>query len=145
MSVNYELIAAKDLPTTDAKEVDVLCVEDGELKRKAGASIGGAISGGYVIKLPAETDFNMSEEGVSALISENYDNFADVLYNGGTVWVDFSAIEDLTNGAFARVAINAWMIQDGMLMLSAVTAIDGIVPVIFVCMNGTWTPPSEQE
>ena len=145
MAVNYELIAAKDLPTTDAEEVDVLCVEDGELKRKAGASIGGGVSGGYVIKLPVETEYDMSENGIFAFISESFDNFADVLYNGGTVWVDFSALTDLTGGAFARVAINAWMIQDGILMLSAVTAIDGIVPAVFYCINGTWTPPSEQE
>jgi hypothetical protein len=44
MSENYELIAAANLPTTDAKEVDVICVEGGELKRKPGASLGGASS-----------------------------------------------------------------------------------------------------
>lgn len=38
---NREFIAAKDLPVTEAEEVDVLCVENGELKRKAGASLGG--------------------------------------------------------------------------------------------------------
>lgn len=36
-----EFISAKDLPATEAEEVDVLCVEGGELKRKAGASLGG--------------------------------------------------------------------------------------------------------
>ena len=43
MAVNKEFIAAKDLPTTEAKEVDVLCVEPatGELVRKPGASLGG--------------------------------------------------------------------------------------------------------
>ena len=29
-----ELISAKDLPITEAEEVDVLCVDNGELKRK---------------------------------------------------------------------------------------------------------------
>ena len=40
---NKEFIAAKDLPATEAKEVDVLCVEPktGELVRKPGASLGG--------------------------------------------------------------------------------------------------------
>jgi hypothetical protein len=38
---NIEFISAKDLPTTESNEVDVLCVENGELKRKAGASLGG--------------------------------------------------------------------------------------------------------
>ena len=32
---NIEFIPAKDLPTTEGNEVDVLCVENGELKRKA--------------------------------------------------------------------------------------------------------------
>ena len=38
---NIEFIPASNLPTTEASEVDVLCVENGELKLKAGASIGG--------------------------------------------------------------------------------------------------------
>lgn len=38
---NIEFISAKDLPTTESNEVDVLCVENGEMKRKAGASLGG--------------------------------------------------------------------------------------------------------
>jgi hypothetical protein len=38
---NIEFIPANELPTTEANEVDVLCVENGELKLKAGASIGG--------------------------------------------------------------------------------------------------------
>lgn len=38
---NIEFIPANELPTTESNEVDVLCVENGELKRKAGASIGG--------------------------------------------------------------------------------------------------------
>lgn len=38
---NIEFIPANELPTTEASEVDVLCVENGELKLKAGASLGG--------------------------------------------------------------------------------------------------------
>lgn len=38
---NREFISAANLPTTEAEEVDVLCVENGELKRKPGASLGG--------------------------------------------------------------------------------------------------------
>lgn len=41
MSNEREFIAAKDLPVSEAEEVDVLCVENGELKRKTGASLGG--------------------------------------------------------------------------------------------------------
>lgn len=41
MSENIEFISAANLPATEAEEVDVLCVENGELKRKPGASLGG--------------------------------------------------------------------------------------------------------
>lgn len=41
MSEKIEFIAAKDLPIAEGDEVDVLCVENGELKRKEGASLGG--------------------------------------------------------------------------------------------------------
>lgn len=36
-----EFIAAKDLPVTEAEEVDVLCVENGEMKRKPAKGLGG--------------------------------------------------------------------------------------------------------
>lgn len=38
MAENIEFISAAELPITEAEEVDVLCVENGELKRKAGGS-----------------------------------------------------------------------------------------------------------
>lgn len=41
MSEKIEFIPAKDLPVAEGDEVDVLCVENGELKRKEGASLGG--------------------------------------------------------------------------------------------------------
>ena len=46
MSENIEFISAANLPATEAEEVDVLCVENGELKRKPGASLGGGGSSG---------------------------------------------------------------------------------------------------
>lgn len=36
-----EFISAKDLPISEAEEVDVLCVENGEMKRKPASGIGG--------------------------------------------------------------------------------------------------------
>ena len=41
MANNIEFIAANDLPVTEAEEVDVLCVENGEMKRKPAHSLGG--------------------------------------------------------------------------------------------------------
>lgn len=43
--MSTEFIAAKDLPVAEGDEVDVLCVENGELKRKEGASLGGSGGG----------------------------------------------------------------------------------------------------
>ena len=40
MSENINFISASELPITEGTEVDLLCVENGELKRKAGASLG---------------------------------------------------------------------------------------------------------
>jgi hypothetical protein len=49
-----EFISAKDLPITEAEEVDVLCVENGEMKRKPASGIGGNSEYVAVIK---ETEF----------------------------------------------------------------------------------------
>lgn len=38
---NREFISAANLPATEANEVDVLCVDNGELKRKPSANLGG--------------------------------------------------------------------------------------------------------
>lgn len=42
MSENIEFIPAKDLPEATSNEVSVVCLENGELKQKPGASLGGA-------------------------------------------------------------------------------------------------------
>ena len=41
MTENIEFISAKDLPEATGDEVSVLCVENGELRQKPGASLGG--------------------------------------------------------------------------------------------------------
>lgn len=40
---NLEFISAANLPATEAKEVDVLCVDNGELKRQPAANLGGGV------------------------------------------------------------------------------------------------------
>ena len=42
MAENINFISANELPNTEADEVDVLCVENGEMKRKTGTSLGGS-------------------------------------------------------------------------------------------------------
>lgn len=144
MAENYELISAKDLPTTDAKEVDVICVEGGELKRKPGASIGGG--GGYVVRLPADTETEMGDDGsLMFFVEENYDNFAEILYNGGSVLIDASAtaIGQAMGSGFAMVAPNAWGASDGALVaIFAMSFMGQTLEMQFIFLNGTWTPPT---
>lgn len=45
-----EFISAKDLPITEAEEIDVLCVENGEMKRKPASGLGGNTKYDFVIK-----------------------------------------------------------------------------------------------
>lgn len=53
---NIEFIPANELPTTEASEVDVLCVENGELKLKAGASIGGNTAYDLILRVVGGRD-----------------------------------------------------------------------------------------
>lgn len=70
---NIEFISAKDLPTTESNEVDVLCVEKGELKLKAGASIGG----GKLVVIKQEDLYIDDFENSGALILVNEEIFAE--------------------------------------------------------------------
>lgn len=144
MAENYEFIAAKDLPATEAEEVDVLCVDPttGAMARKPGASLGGG-AGGYVIKVPAsEIDIETGE----GTISESYDNFAEILYNGGSVLIDVSetmASVD-SNSAGCYLVPIMWGANDvtGTREYSAVCLL-GNVTLYLTFPNGTWTPPEE--
>ena len=53
MSENINFIPANELPVAVGAEVSVLCLENGEMKQKPGASLGG---GGYDAVI-ATTDF----------------------------------------------------------------------------------------
>lgn len=135
MTENIELIAASDLPTTNAGEVDVLCVENGELKRKPGASLGGD---GYVIVLPSTVEISND----SIMVEENYDNFMNILYNGGSVWIDVSSVEALggmSTTTPSRFSVIMWAYQDGAIILVALIQLN---LVMFTFQNGTWTPPT---
>lgn len=125
MAENIELIAAKDLPTTEAEEVSVLCIDNGELKRKPGASFGG---GGYItVADEAGTENN------EAIINESYDNFIGVLLAGGTVWVDLTSL----TGMVLRAMVVMWTYEEGNLVLLGYR---GDTSLTFICPNGTWTP-----
>lgn len=126
MAENIELIAAKDLPITEAEEVSVLCVDNGELKQKPGASFGGG--GGYIV-VADEVDM----ESMQGTINESYDNFIGVLLKGGSVWIDMSAAA----GNPTYVIATAWVYDGAAIVLLGF--VNG-TPLQFVCPNGTWAP-----
>lgn len=138
-----ELISAKDLPLTEAKEVDVLCVDNGELKRKQAKGLGGG-AGGYVIKVPL-TDVVMGDSGMSVSISESYDNFAQILYDGGNVVFDVSelavAMNQVPSGAVFHVPFAYWAYVPGAGIMGG-TIFRG-EETTFAATNGSWTPPVE--
>lgn len=144
MAENYEFISAANLPTTDAKEVDVICVEGGELKRKPGASIGGG--GGYVVRLPADTEMQYGDDGSITFIAvESYDNFAETLYNGGSVLIDASAtmLGQELGGSLAMLTPGAWSMNGSYLVaVFNLVAMSQMLVMQFMFPNGTWTPPT---
>ena len=146
MAENYEFISAANLPTTDAKEVDVICVEGGELKRKPGASIGGG--GGYVVRLPADTQMQMGDDGsVTFVAVENRDNFAEMMYNGGNVIIDASAtpLAQSMGISLAMLAPAAWGFDSGVLLAVVTTNFNGQqMSFSIIFPNGTWEPPTAE-
>lgn len=140
-----ELISAKDLPITEAEEVDVLCVDNGELKRKQAKGLGGG-AGGYVIRVPL-TDFGEDENGNLVVnLTEDYDNFAQILYDGGNVVFDVSEAAKMMNDSFPSgtvmyVPAAYWGFVPGMGIAGTVNVMG--MEASFLAGNGTWTPPTE--
>lgn len=144
--MSIEFISAKDLPTTEAEEVDVLCVEGGELKRKAGASLGGG-AGGYIWKL-TEEDYTVDTDNKVITITANYDEALKVLEAGGNVAVPYTE-----NGMTAYCNTVAWGYfpvemtgSSAFLVLYIFNAsITDNIPNMYICMcaNGTYIPNLE--
>lgn len=137
MAENYELIAAKDLPTTDAAEIDVICVENGELKRKPGTSI----SGGYVIHLDTSMITSASEIQVVFTCNDSYDELAKVVYNGGCVWLDGTNVASMSMGNYVRVVAQSVYYNYELSEFGVEANISGMSGLVRF-PNGTWTPPS---
>lgn len=144
MADNINFIPAAQLPLTEEKEVDVLCVTGGELKRKAAANLGG--SGGYIIKVPPE-DVTIDEEGqIEITLTESYNNYAPVLAEGGSVLLDMSALPFLAEMGLdwmyafpLGAAYSAPFRTFTMMVFNAITG----EPFTINCPNGTWVPPEE--
>lgn len=85
--------------------------------------------------LPAESYIvrDITESGGSFVVNESYDNFAEILYNGGRVWV-----EVVWDGNYAtRVLICFFTLNDGGMIMQGY--LNGEA-VFFYATNGTWTP-----
>lgn len=149
MSENINFIPAAELPETESTDVEILCLENGELKRSANiiGGNGGAgtiTGGGYVIHVPAEEMIVDEESGDTAIaLSENYDNYVSILDAGGSIWLDISEMSllQLQGVSFAIVPVNTALYSDdmgGFLMLASNPFHGGNITVM--CPNGTWRP-----
>lgn len=146
MAEKYNFIPAADLPVTDADAVDVLCVENGELKRKPEVNLGGG-AGGYIIHVPA-SEVNVTDDGmVTVILSESRDNFAPILEAGGSVWIDMSEYYyENTEGMMliCNTAVAGWIWGnvgiggDSLVMFSMDLMNNSMLTIM--CFNGTWTP-----
>lgn len=92
--MSIEFISAKDLPISEAEEVDVLCVENGELKRKAGANFGGSA---YDAKIKVWFDANDEEfkcELVEGSFNDLYEKINNEIVTNVIIAVDTTASEN---------------------------------------------------
>lgn len=111
-----------------------------------GAIGGGSGAGSYVVRLPADTpnEFNASTMCLTIYSAESYDNFAQILYNGGTVSIDISSVEtSLGTFPFAMVIPGLWLYNDvGLVSQHRAHFGDQTFTVAIAFTNGTWTPPT---
>lgn len=96
MSENIEFISAANLPEAEGDEVNVLCVENGELKQKAASGLGSTV---YDIVVRFRPSYDESEDYVTVtaeIISGSYNAVMQKLDAGimplalviedGTIW-----------------------------------------------------------
>ena len=138
---NINFIPANQLPTTEAEEVSVLCLENGEMKQKAAKGLGGG--GGYIMKPTAE---ELTQDGSSLICTANYDEMAKALESGGHVTIVIPA--DIGGGIAMRlVPLLYTYIENGNLPDGSTgSAIMSYVlwgsgePVMICFTNGTYVP-----
>lgn len=109
----------------------------------------------YVVRLPADTPVQVSQTSygmnLAFVAAENYDNFAEVVYNGGNVTIDISAVDlspyGISGIVYATVCPLMWNIMNGRMNASGTTVFaSDYNPILLsaVCAfpNGTWRPPT---
>lgn len=113
------------------------------------------VPGSYVVRLPADTPVQVSQTSygmhLNYVAAESYDNFADILFNGGNVVIDTSAV-DLSSYGLPRMTYSVvspmmWNILGGVMNASGTTVFTTVSnPILLTAVcnfpNGTWTPPT---
>ena len=137
---NKEFIAASQLPVTEAKEVNVLCLENGELKQKPAGNLGGG-GGGYVIHVKAdEVDMSGAATNVISINSaESYDNYAEILFNGGSIWLDLAAMGEPMYVAVSAASFEVDAEVPTVYLMSTMFTGTAFV-LIQLTATGTWKP-----
>ena len=102
-----------------------------------GEGAGGA--GGYTLVLDNSMTGG-SEDDIEFYYPHSYDEIAEILYNGGNVWVDMSGTSLGENMSVIRLAANVWGYAEGILIIYAIL---GNIGAMVYCNNGTWTPPTK--
>lgn len=79
------------------------------------------------------------------IINESYDNFADILWNGGSVWIEVSSSDDINREQVIQFSANGLGSSGGGFNLmtmktSILNTIDTMK--IYIATNGTWRPPT---
>lgn len=130
MAENMNFIPANELPEAVGDEIEVLCVENGQMKRKIG-SLGGK---GLIVEMTLNNITPTSQTEFT--YNDNADEIAETLYGGGIVWVDMTGVV----GQFVRGMVTQWMFVNGVIALAVFTTLG---TYSFTCPNFTWTLPVE--
>ncbi len=108
MAEKIEFIPANELPEADGDEVSVLCLENGEMKQKSGASLGGG-KADLVIQLT---------DGEPSISSGSYDAVVAKLQSGEMANVDIVGTRNSSYVACKAVSV-ALPVDGGELFILA--------------------------
>jgi hypothetical protein len=104
------------------------------------------VPGSYVVRLPANTQYEMTTNPgnnpeIRVTVEESYDNFANILYNGGQIMIDATQMSLVPNGSLSIVTPTVWTLT-GKTLIGACLSVDlngSTMVYSFYFPNGTWT------
>lgn len=125
---NINFIPANELPATEAEEVEVLCLDAGELKRKPAANLGGG-GGGYCLKVSAD---QVTTDGTANTITANRDEMVLALEKG----IPVSILMPANMGGQMLVVPSLWGVEGDALL--GIAYVDAAITLTFT--EGTLLP-----